>query len=322
MTRVFISYSRSDRRRNRRAVTDLVGALDAAGFTVWRDSELIGGQIWWNEILRQLRLADAVVAVVSPRWAKSPACRSEFDYATAVDRIVIPVQVDDLGPDDARWMVVPVQVGGHGGDHATDTLPLVEWTDYRKRSQEQLLKLVKAVNLAEARPLPDPLPEPPKAPPPPPRPRWWQRREIQLMIACAVLFVAALGSLTLWPDSNDHTEVTVPADRSWTDTGVDIDAGDIVEVTSSGAIVHDTDDPVTVGPDGDPRTALRIYNILADVNHAALIGYIGDDPEPFLVGVSMRVATDRSGRLYLGINDAGVSNNTGSFTSVVTRVEP
>ena len=101
MTRVFISYSRNDRRRNRRAVTDLARALDAAGYAVWRDNELYGGQSWWDEILSQLRMADAVVAVISPTSAKSAACRSELGYASAVRRIVIPVQVDDLGPESA-----------------------------------------------------------------------------------------------------------------------------------------------------------------------------------------------------------------------------
>ena len=148
MTRVFISYSRNDRRRNRRAVTDLNRALDAAGFDVWRDSELVGGQSWWDEILCQLRSADAVVAVISPTSAESVACRAELAYANAVHRTVIPVQVDDLGPA-----------------HAPGNLPSVQWIDYRKRSQEELLSLVKAVNLAHPGPAPDPLPDPPDAPP-------------------------------------------------------------------------------------------------------------------------------------------------------------
>jgi hypothetical protein len=153
MTRVFISYSRNDRRRNRRAVAELARALDAAGIEVWRDVELYGGQSWWDEILRQLRSAEAVVAVISPTSAESPACRSEVAYANAVHRTVIPVQVDDLGPEDA-----------------TGTLPTVQWIDYRKRSQGALLSLVKAVNRADPDPLPDPLPDPPAAPPPRPQP--------------------------------------------------------------------------------------------------------------------------------------------------------
>jgi hypothetical protein len=306
MTRVFISYSRNDRRRNRRAVAELARALDAAGIEVWRDVELYGGQSWWDEILRQLRSAEAVVAVISPTSAESPACRSEVAYANAVHRTVIPVQVDDLGPEDA-----------------TGTLPTVQWIDYRKRSQEALLSLVKAVNRADPRPPPDPLPDPPAAPPPRPQPRWWKRPKIQLLIACAVLVVIALGAVVLWPDPDSTTEVSVPANRAWTATGVDVDVGDELEVTSTGQIVHDTGDPHDVGPDGDDRPELRVYNVLADVNHAALIGRIGDeDAQPFLVGASRQFTADRSGPLYLGINDAGVENNTGSFTSVLTIETP
>ena len=85
MTRVFISYSRNDRRRNRRAVTDLARALDAAGYAVWRDNELYGGQSWWDEILSQLRMADAVVAVISPTSAnRRPAAPSSATPAPSV----------------------------------------------------------------------------------------------------------------------------------------------------------------------------------------------------------------------------------------------
>lgn len=306
MTRVFISYSRNDRRRNRRAVAELARALDAAGIEVWRDVELYGGQSWWDEILRQLRSAEAVVAVISPTSAESPACRSEVAYANAVHRTVIPVQVDDLGPEDA-----------------TGTLPTVQWIDYRKRSQGALLSLVKAVNRADPDPLPDPLPDPPAAPPPRPQPSWWQRPKIRLLIAFAALVIIALGAVAVWPDPDDSTEVTVPADRAWTVTGVDVDVGDEVAVTSTGEIVHHTGAPRSVGPDGDDRIELRVYNVVPDVNHAALIGRIGDeDAPPFLVGASIQFIADRSGPLSLGINDAGVGNNTGSFTSVATSEAP
>lgn len=306
MTRVFISYSRNDRRRNRRAVTDLTRALDAAGFEVWRDNELVGGQSWWDEILRQLRSTDAVVAVISPTSAESPACRSELAYASAVHRTVIPVQVDDLGPAQAPG-----------------NLPSVQWIDYRKRSQEELLSLVKAVNLAHPGPAPDPLPDPPDAPPPHPQTDWWKRPRYQLLVAGVLLLCLGLIAVALWPDPDDRTEVSVPADRAWTDTGVEVEVGDVVEVTSSGEIVHDTSQPEAVGPDGDTRTDLRIYNVVPDVNHAALIGRIGDDPAPpFLVGASKQWVADRSGHLYLGINDVGVGNNTGSFTSIVTSEAP
>ena len=137
--------------------------------------------------------------------------------------------------------------------------------------------------------------------------------------ACVLLVCVPLIVVALWPDPDGSTEVTVPADHAWTDTGVDVDAGDVVTVTSTGEIVHDTSQPEAVGPDGDSRTELRIYNVVEDVNHAALIGRIGDDAAPvFLVGASTQFIADRSGILYLGINDAGPGNNTGSFTSVVT----
>ncbi len=285
-------------------------ALDAAGYAVWRDNELYGGQSWWDEILSQLRMADAVVAVISPTSAKSAACRSELGYASAVRRIVIPVQVDDLGPENAPG-----------------TLPSVQWIDYRKRSQEALLSLVKAVNRASPDPLPDPLPDAPEAPPPPrPRNKWWQRPKIRLLGAGAAVLVAlvavVLVAVAIWPDSGGDTDVSVPGDRSWTDTGMEVGVGDVVTVRSSGEIVHDTALPNPVGPDGDVESELRQFNVIIDVNHAALIGRVGDEGVPFLVGASSQFTADHSGILYLGINDVGVQNNTGSFTSVITIAPP
>ena len=228
MTRVFISYSRNDRRRNRRAVTDLARALDAAGYAVWRDNELYGGQSWWDEILTQLRMADAVVAVISPTSARSTACRSELAYASAVHRIVIPVQVDDLGPESAPGK-----------------LPSVQWIDYRKRSQDALLSLVKAVNRASPEPLPDPLPDSARGPSPSSsRLKWWQRPKIRLLGAGAAVLVAlvavVLVAVAIWPDSGGDADVSVPADHAWTDTGMEVGVGDVVTVRSSGEIVHDT----------------------------------------------------------------------------------
>ena len=53
-----------------------------------------------------------------------------------------------------------------------------------------------------------------------------------------------------------------------------------------------------------------------------MIGRVGDEGVPFLVGASSQFPADHSGTLYLGINDVGVQNNTGSFTSVITITPP
>jgi hypothetical protein len=52
-------------------------------------------------------------------------------------------------------------------------------------------------------------------------------------------------------------------------------------------------------------------------NHSALIGKIGDG-DPFLVGKSKSFDVAAQGRLFLGVNDHGVENNSGSFQVMIT----
>ena len=56
-----------------------------------------------------------------------------------------------------------------------------------------------------------------------------------------------------------------------------------------------------------------------DARHAALIGKVGDG-QLFLIGSHRTFTALGPGRLYLGINDAGVDNNSGAFKARV-RVE-
>jgi hypothetical protein len=57
-------------------------------------------------------------------------------------------------------------------------------------------------------------------------------------------------------------------------------------------------------------------------HHAALIGRISASGTPFLVGSSFAGSADRSGELYLGINDIGVNNNGGAFAATVQVAHP
>jgi hypothetical protein len=48
------------------------------------------------------------------------------------------------------------------------------------------------------------------------------------------------------------------------------------------------------------------------VSHAALIGRI-EENQPFLVGMEYRHRVGESGRLYLGINDVDLYDNSGAL---------
>jgi hypothetical protein len=111
--------------------------------------------------------------------------------------------------------------------------------------------------------------------------------------------------------------VTVDARRPWTDTGIDVAVGDRVAISATGTIFHDASG--STGPNGvAERRDLRQFNVIESENHGALIGRIGDSGAPFAVGSDFASASLAPGRLFLGVNDRGVDNNSGAFTATVT----
>lgn len=89
--KVFVSYRSTERQHVRK----LVAAIEQAGdYEVWYDQEIIGGQAWWDEILKALESAEIVVLSLSQSYLKSEACRLEMDYARRLGKAVLPVQID------------------------------------------------------------------------------------------------------------------------------------------------------------------------------------------------------------------------------------
>ncbi len=111
--------------------------------------------------------------------------------------------------------------------------------------------------------------------------------------------------------------VTVDARRGFVDTGIDVAVGDRVAMSATGVIFHDPTG--STGPGGvAERRDLRQFNLLDSENHGALIGRIGLSGAPFAVGTDFASASLEPGRLFLGVNDAGPDNNSGSFSATVT----
>lgn len=145
MTKVFLSYARQDSV----AVSALADDIRTLGHDLWMDNELSGGDVWWEQILGQIRTADVFVAAVTPTALASMPCQREMQYAT-----------------DLSVPVVPVMVGA-GVSQATLPPSLLQRQiiDDRVRDTEASLGLARAFNKVPARgPLPDPLPEPPPVP--------------------------------------------------------------------------------------------------------------------------------------------------------------
>jgi hypothetical protein len=111
--------------------------------------------------------------------------------------------------------------------------------------------------------------------------------------------------------------VTVDARKGFVDTGVDIAVGDRVAIAATGTIFHDPTS--STGPNGvAERRDLSQFSVIDSENHGALIGRIGDAGPPFGVGSDFSSASLAPGRLFLGVNDKGLDNNSGAFTATVT----
>ena len=124
-------------------------------------------------------------------------------------------------------------------------------------------------------------------PPAPSRPRGL--REKQLMAAAAV---------------------------AWTDTGIEVNAGQRVYFESVGEIRWGGKRRATpTGEVGSPNNPARPMPNRAG---GALIGRVGQSQDLFFIGEDREgIRMRSSGRLYVGINDEVLSDNTGYFTVVV-----
>ena len=97
---IFMSYSRSDEE----AVKTMVRAFEAAHREVWFDHDLRGGEMWWEMILRNIRAASVFLFAMSDHSLASKACRAELEYADALGRPILPVQVGPVSAE--RWHIL------------------------------------------------------------------------------------------------------------------------------------------------------------------------------------------------------------------------
>src|SRR6185312_13988015 len=98
MADVFVSYARADKAR----VAPLVAAIEAKGWSVWWDPEIVPGREFDDEIEDEINAAKAVLVVWTPTSVASRWVRGEA--RDAADRgILVPVRFDKAHlPMDVR----------------------------------------------------------------------------------------------------------------------------------------------------------------------------------------------------------------------------
>ncbi len=116
------------------------------------------------------------------------------------------------------------------------------------------------------------------------------------------------------PGGMRERQSSVSATTDWTDTGIDVRSGQTIYLSASGQVRWGKDR--RDGPEGERNSPFNAGRPLPNRPAAALIGRIGNDV--FFVGNDQgAIRVRNSGRLYLGINDDYLADNSGSFRVTV-----
>jgi hypothetical protein len=129
-----------------------------------------------------------------------------------------------------------------------------------------------------------------------------------LSLAVCESFAQTTPAATAAP-ANDYS-FDVSASQAWTDTGVELHAGDLLTITASSAQKCD--------PAGVSEVSIQDL-ALTTALPGALIAKLEAQGTPMLIGASKDVKVDAAGQLFLGINGAEKAPCRGSFTVKVHR---
>ena len=121
---------------------------------------------------------------------------------------------------------------------------------------------------------------------------------------------------------DDLAGTRIYAYRDWQSAGVQVTEGDMIRLRASGTWLYTPGE--YHGPEGHRSyPAPDTYPVPgAHIAGGVLLGRIGEDGSPFIVGRGRSVYADRSGLLYLRINDDILSDNEGYVTVEVEVTSP
>lgn len=110
--------------------------------------------------------------------------------------------------------------------------------------------------------------------------------------------------------------VSVTGRTPWTDTGVDVRPGQDVYFSAGGEVRWGPGR--RDGAAGERSSPFNGKRPMPDRPAAALIGKIGENGDPFFIGAGTEAIRVRgTGRLYLGINDDFLEDNSGALRVVI-----
>lgn len=96
MARVFISHAR----RDHRVATEVAEELRAHGHDPYLDDGTDSSPAWWQHNLDEVDRSELVLALVSPAYSDSDACRLEVERAEAGEQPVVRLVLDEEDDED------------------------------------------------------------------------------------------------------------------------------------------------------------------------------------------------------------------------------
>ncbi len=120
----------------------------------------------------------------------------------------------------------------------------------------------------------------------------------------------------LIPPRLRERNVRVIPTEPWTDTGIDVRAGQEIYFQTSGQVTWSPNKRVDAN--GTRNSGSNGARPLPTRNGGALLGRVGER-DIFLIGLDVGPFRIRQGgRLYLGVNDDNLADNTGSYYVVIS----
>jgi hypothetical protein len=109
------------------------------------------------------------------------------------------------------------------------------------------------------------------------------------------------------------------AANGWTDSGLMVRKGQRLRISATGRVSLGEGRFST--PTGLPRV-VDTEKLMRNEPTGTLIAVIGDDNDEFIaVGANREFYAPRDGRLFLGVNEGKLEDNTGSYDALI-EVEP
>jgi hypothetical protein len=137
----------------------------------------------------------------------------------------------------------------------------------------------------------------------------------------------------------EMASMQVPSTAPWFDTGIDVVAGQHLQITATGTVRYGVNENQVTGANGGHPSGKKFFTaaVLPTTVVVSLIGKVGgttavDTGAPLLegtptdgpgfVGASYDEVVLESGRLFLGFNDQkqAFGDNSGAFTVTITLI--